>query len=57
MQLSLSDDEAKLLRRLLTQWVSEVKSEVANTERYEWRQDMKRDGATVKAIVERLGPA
>ena len=55
MQLALTGEEAVLLKRILEQYVSELKSEISDTEKYDWRQSMKQDEAMAKAVIERLG--
>lgn len=54
MQLSIGPEEAPLLQRILTQYLSELKLEISNTEKYEWRQSMKRDEELVKGLIARL---
>ena len=54
MQLSIQQDEAELLHRILTQYLSELKPEISNTENFEWRQGMKRDEDAVKRMISQL---
>ncbi len=51
MQLSIEPNEVDLLHRILTQYVSELKPEISNTENFTWRQEMKRDEEAVKRII------
>ncbi len=54
MDISFTGEETVLLKRILEQYVSDLKSEISDTEKYDWRQSMKQDEAMVKAIIERL---
>ncbi len=56
MQLELDEREASVLNQVLTNYLPELRSEVANTENYEWRQDLKRNEEVIKALIERLQP-
>jgi hypothetical protein len=57
VELILHDDEARLLHQVLTQYVSGTKEEIGKTENYGWRQDLKRDEASAKAMLKRLEQA
>ncbi len=57
MQLTLSSEEAALLRRVLTNRVSDLRMEISNTGRYAFRKDLQRDEAVLKGIVARLSEA
>ncbi len=56
MQLELDEPEASVLNQVLTNYLPVLRSEVANTENYEWRQDLKRNEEVIKALIERLQP-
>jgi hypothetical protein len=56
MQLELDEREASVLNQVLTNYLPELRGEVANTENYEWRQDLKRSEEVIKALIERLQP-
>ncbi len=57
MQLTLSPGEAALLRRVLTNRVSDLRMEISNTGRYAFRKDLQGDEAVLKRIVARLSEA
>jgi DNA-binding MarR family transcriptional regulator len=57
MQLTLQPEEATLLKQVLTRFVSDLKMEISNTEKYEMREELKADEATLKSIIERLEQA
>jgi hypothetical protein len=55
MELKLDDKEATLLKTVLEQHLSDLRMEIADTEKYDWRQDMKKDEETIKSLISRLG--
>jgi hypothetical protein len=57
MELILHDDEAQLLRQVLTQHISNLKLEIGGTENFAWRQGLKEDRATLTALLSRLDQA
>jgi hypothetical protein len=57
MELILHDDEARLLRDVLTQHLSDLKMEIGRTENYAWRQSQKHDKAVLREIIGRLDQA
>jgi hypothetical protein len=54
MRLTLNDDERDLLKRLLESDLGDLRFEIADTDSKSMRDDLKRDEATLKAILERL---
>ncbi len=54
MQLTLSSDEAALLRQVLLDRVSDLRMEISSTERYNLRKDLQRDEVALRGIVARL---
>ncbi len=54
MQLTLQPEEAKLLKGVLINHLSNLRGEIADTDDYEWREALKRDEATIKMIISRL---
>jgi hypothetical protein len=54
MKLDLSPKEAKILKEVLSHYLSDLRMEVSNTERYELRQTMKGQEDTIGSIIERL---
>jgi hypothetical protein len=57
MQLELQPDEAELLKTTLTNRLSNLRMEIAGTENFEFRQGLKDDEETIKAILARLDKA
>ncbi len=55
MELTLQPGEAELLRIMLSNRLSDLRMEISNTEKYELREALKREEATIKALIERLG--
>ncbi len=55
MELTLSDDEARLLRTVLERFLSDLRMEIVDTEKYDWRQEMKQDEEVLKSLISRLG--
>ena len=56
MQLEIDEREAAMLNQVLSNYLPELRSEVSNTENYEWRQSLKRDEEVIKALIVRLQP-
>ncbi len=54
MDLLLRPDEAERLRRILADYLSDLRMEIADTERYEWREGLKQDELFIKEILNRL---
>jgi len=52
MQLTLQAAEAQLLHRILTQYLSDLRMEITDTEN--WRQDLKRDEECIKSLLLRI---
>ncbi|MGH2611376.1 MAG: hypothetical protein ACRDHF_20050 [Tepidiformaceae bacterium] len=57
MQLSLTADEATLLRNVLDRHLSLLREEIGKTENYQMRQDLKADEALLKGLIARLQTA
>jgi hypothetical protein len=57
MQLSLTDEEAALLRNVLERHLSLLREEVGKTENYQMRQELKADEALLKGLIARLQTA
>ncbi len=57
MQLTLSSEEAALLRRVLTNRLMDLRMEISNTGRYSLRKDLQRDEALLKGMIARLSEA
>jgi hypothetical protein len=54
MELSLQPDEVTLLTQVLTRALSELREEIAGTDSYDMRQDLKRDEQTLRSLLARL---
>ena len=48
MNLTLSNEEADLLLRMLKTDLGDLKVEISNTENYDWRVDMKKDAERIR---------
>ncbi len=57
MQLTLSPDEAALLRRVLTNRLMDLRMEISNTGKYSLRKDLQRDEGLLKGMIARLSEA
>ena len=55
MDLTLSNDEAALVRNYLERQLSLLREEIGKTENYALRQSLKEDEATLKSVLRRLG--
>ena len=54
MELSLEPEEATLLQQILTNYLSDLRSEISHTDRYDLRQALKHDEAVLKRLLARL---
>ena len=54
MDLTLTTDEAALVRNILDRHLSLLREEIGKTENYNMRQDLKGDEVTLKALLQRL---
>lgn len=57
MQLVLEDDEANELRRLLEGALSELSSEIADTDNPQYSRDLQARRDLLRAVEEKLAPA
>jgi hypothetical protein len=55
IRLDLSDAEAELLREIAEDWLSELRTEIAHTDRADFREGLKRKEERLKGLIERLG--
>jgi hypothetical protein len=53
MKLELQTPEVEVLRRVLENYLPELKGTISNTENFDWRQDMKKDEEVIKSILQR----
>jgi hypothetical protein len=54
MQMSLSDDEAVLLARVVKEYFSSLREEIYKTDTFEVKNDLKREESILKGILEKL---
>lgn len=54
MQLHLEPEEAAVLTQVLKDFLSDLRMEIVSTENYDMREDLKREEAVIKGIIERL---
>ena len=57
MNLELSRPEFDLLRQVLERHISNLRMEIAGTEKYDWRKDMQADEERLKDVLARLDEA
>ena len=57
MELTLDANEAEVLKRVVSQALSDLPMEISDTDNYDMRQDLKRDEETLKSIIARLDSA
>ncbi|HEX5369345.1 MAG TPA: hypothetical protein VFY10_08035 [Dehalococcoidia bacterium] len=57
MNLDLSNDETVLLRRILENYLPNLREEVYKTENYEWRESLKKDEVVLKSLIARVEAA
>ncbi len=55
VQLTLSQEEAKTLKDVLTDYISDLRMEIVDTEEQEFRESLKKEEETLKKILESLG--
>ena len=49
--LQLSGDEARVLHQVLTQYLSDLRFEISNTENYDFREELKRTELLLKRLI------
>ncbi len=54
MDLSLDTPETQLLQRVLQRFLMNLREEIADTDKLDWRQSMHEDEERIKSILERL---
>jgi hypothetical protein len=57
MQLSLAPEERDILREALQSYLSDLRMEIADTERKEMRENLKNEEKVLKKIIEALKPS
>jgi hypothetical protein len=57
MDLTLQPDEAQLLHQILTITLGNLRMEIAGTDAYDLRQQLKQDEVVIKALITQLEQA
>lgn len=57
VNLELHRDEFELVRQVLERHLSNLRMEIAGTEKYDWRKDMQADEERLKNVLARLDEA
>jgi len=52
--IQIAEEEAEVLRSVLEEYISELRMEVANTDSMDFREELKRKEAVLKAMVKKL---
>jgi hypothetical protein len=55
MQLSLTADEAGVLERCLTVYLSDLRMEIAETDAHDFRERLKQEESVLTRLVQQLG--
>jgi hypothetical protein len=55
-QLTLTDEEATILREALRSYVSDLRMEIADTDSMPFRENLKREEAILKKLLQQLDP-
>ena len=50
-ELKLTADEAKKLHSVLTEYLSDLRMEIANTDSFDFREDLKRTETLLKRLI------
>ena len=53
-QVTLTDQEAATLQKALEVYLSDLRMEIADTDAQDFREDLKREEAVLKRLLERL---
>ena len=53
-QITLTQEEAAALSGALSSDVSDIRMEIANTDSWQWRQDLKGEAVLLKKLLEQL---
>ena len=54
IDLKLTNEEAENLKEVLTSYVSDLRMEIANTDKYEFRENLKKKEKFLKDLIGRL---
>ena len=53
-QIALTDDEAEMLKHILENYLSDLRMEVADTDRKDFREELKEREFFLKNLIQRL---
>jgi hypothetical protein len=53
-QITLTPEEAATLRRILSNYVSDLRVEITNTDSWQFRQNLKHEEVLLRKLVEQL---
>jgi hypothetical protein len=56
-QITLTAEEAATLRRILSNYVSDLRVEITNTDSWQFRQNLKHEEVLLRKLVEQLDAA
>jgi len=54
MNLELSDEQRKIMRRALEVYVSDLRAEIVKTEKHEWKQGLHKEKDVLKEIIAKV---
>ena len=57
MEISLSDEEGALIARVLRQYYSDLREEIYKTETFDVKDQLKREEAILKGLIDKLSSA
>jgi hypothetical protein len=55
--ITISDEEATVVRHALTAYLSDLRMEVHATDSYDMREELKHEEALLNRVLQALGPA
>lgn len=55
MDVNLSDDDAELLRRILTNYLADLRMEIVDTDNHEYKATLRAEQTQLRDILDRLG--
>jgi hypothetical protein len=54
MQLTMTSEECTLLNRILTEYLSNLRAEIAATDKYDMRAELHKEEEMIRSILSRL---
>lgn len=55
MTIELNTEEAQLLAQAIKHYISNLREEIAKTEKHKWSETLHREELTLQAILKKLG--